>query len=166
MKEYSKHIDWGQVKITKDIMKGDKEEETEVAKESEDMALSVMKELKANEAMLVEVVQVSSDDDDSSDEGLFANEDVVLFNNFKYPLTDAEIKMFKERPTTSRAPTASTSTRSIAPTASTSNVQAASTSVPRGYMKIDVTRCILSLRSPNDPNAPPPSATRKRKSKK
>nr|GEX96242.1 hypothetical protein [Tanacetum cinerariifolium]GEX96261.1 hypothetical protein [Tanacetum cinerariifolium] len=74
MKVYSKHIDWDQVKITKDIMKGyvmpkygktnwmeddsrtaiiwddvydtfyrDKEAETEVAKESEDMALSIMK---------------------------------------------------------------------------------------------------------------------------
>ncbi|GJW58350.1 hypothetical protein Tco_0105081 [Tanacetum coccineum] len=75
MKAYSKHIDWGQLKITKDIMKGyvmpkygktdwrkddlwtdiilddvydtfyrDEEQETEVAKESKDIALSIMKE--------------------------------------------------------------------------------------------------------------------------
>ncbi|GKB39463.1 hypothetical protein Tco_0884405 [Tanacetum coccineum] len=298
MKAYSKHIDWGQVKITKDIMKWyvipkygkmnwmkddswtdiilddvyntfyrDEEEETEVAKESEDMALSVMKgdkgkgneaehdhfkvnkgkvhniqnrlkklkvdlaraikakqvehdkgkgtqlddvdlddhddyldahdddldaldlenrikkleddfgrllkikkekeakkannaklakeakkankaELKAKEAMLTEVVQVSSDEDDSSDEGLFGDEDVVLFNDVKYPLIDAEIKMFKEIPTTSRALIASTF-----------NAQAASTLAPRG-------RKIAMIRAPNNPNAPPPSATRKRKSKK
>ncbi|GJV79469.1 hypothetical protein Tco_1515339 [Tanacetum coccineum] len=74
MKVYSKHIDWGQVKITKDIMEGcvmpkygktnwmkddswtdiilddvfdifyrDKEAKIEVAKESEDMSLSIMK---------------------------------------------------------------------------------------------------------------------------
>ncbi|GKA02451.1 hypothetical protein Tco_0675116 [Tanacetum coccineum] len=75
MKVYSKHIDWGEVKITKDIMEGyvmpkygntnwmedelwsniiwddvyntfyrDKEAKTKVAKESEDMALSIMKD--------------------------------------------------------------------------------------------------------------------------
>ncbi|GKG55312.1 hypothetical protein Tco_0571952, partial [Tanacetum coccineum] len=37
-----------------------------------------------------------------NDEG---DEDLVLFNDVKYPLTDAEIKMFKERSTRSRAPT-------------------------------------------------------------
>ncbi|GJS77906.1 hypothetical protein Tco_0727787 [Tanacetum coccineum] len=56
-----------------------------------------------------------SDEDDFTDEGLFGDEDVVLFNDVKYPLTDVEIRMFKERPTTSRASTASTSTRSRAP---------------------------------------------------
>nr|GEY40297.1 hypothetical protein [Tanacetum cinerariifolium] len=44
MEVYSKHIDWGQVKITKDIIEGDKEAEIEVAKESEDMTLSIMKD--------------------------------------------------------------------------------------------------------------------------
>ncbi|GKA85527.1 hypothetical protein Tco_0807181 [Tanacetum coccineum] len=77
-----------------------------------------------------EVVQVSSDEDDSSDEGFFGDEDVVLFNDVKYLLTDVEIRMFKERPTRSITPirqVASTSTRSrapstrsTAPTASTS----------------------------------------------
>nr|GFA64605.1 hypothetical protein [Tanacetum cinerariifolium] len=66
-------------------------------------------------------------EDFNSDEGFFGDEDVALFNDFKYPLSDAEIMMFKERPTTSRAltasirsraPTASTSTRSRAPIAS------------------------------------------------
>ncbi|GKF72949.1 hypothetical protein Tco_0219281, partial [Tanacetum coccineum] len=57
----------------------------------------------------------------------------------------------------SRAPT--TSTRSRALIASTSNAQPAA---PRGYMKIAMIGCVLGLRAPNDPNAPPPSTTRKR----
>ncbi|GKE43429.1 hypothetical protein Tco_1470713 [Tanacetum coccineum] len=87
--------------------------------------------------MLVEVFQISSDEDDDED-----------------PTTPTS--------TRSRAPTASTSTRSRAPIASTSNAQAASTA-PRGYMKIAVTGCVIALFAPNDPNAPPPSATKKRK---
>ncbi|GKF59559.1 hypothetical protein Tco_0176345, partial [Tanacetum coccineum] len=83
-------------------------------------------ELKVNK----EVVQVSSD------EGFSSDEDVVCFNNVKYPLTDVEIRMFKEKITTSKATTstrfralvASTSTfrastRSTTPIASTSNAQ-------------------------------------------
>ncbi|GKE34944.1 hypothetical protein Tco_1454266 [Tanacetum coccineum] len=80
--------------------------------------------------VVLKVVQVSSDEDDSSDEVFFGDEDVVLFNDVKYLLTDVEIRMFKERPTRSIAPirqVASTSTRSrapstrsTAPTASTS----------------------------------------------
>nr|GEZ72397.1 hypothetical protein [Tanacetum cinerariifolium] len=70
----------------------------------------------------------------------------------------------------SKAPTASTSTfkasiRSIAPIASTYNAQSASILASRGYMKIAMTRCVLDLRAPDDPNALPPSAPRKRKSK-
>nr|GEU73243.1 putative reverse transcriptase domain-containing protein [Tanacetum cinerariifolium] len=60
-----------------------------------------------------EVVKISSKDV-SSDEGIFGEEDLVLFNDVKYPLTDVEIIMFNERPTRSRAPTrqvVSTSTR-------------------------------------------------------
>ncbi|GJU55925.1 hypothetical protein Tco_1229639 [Tanacetum coccineum] len=111
-----------------------------------------------------QVVEVSSDEEDFSDEGLFGDEDLVLFNDVKYSLADAEIMMFKERPTTSSSPIASTSTtsRSIVPIASTSNAQAASTA-PIGYKKIAMTGCVLGLRAPNDPNAPPPSTTRKRK---
>ncbi|GKB17633.1 hypothetical protein Tco_0851556 [Tanacetum coccineum] len=56
--------------------------------------------------------------------------------------------------TRSKAPTASSSIRSRAPIASTSNAQAASTA-SRG--------CVIALFAPNAPNAPPPSATRKRK---
>ncbi|GJW43483.1 hypothetical protein Tco_0072282 [Tanacetum coccineum] len=149
-----------------------------------------------------EVVQVSSNEGVSSEEGVFGDEDVVLFNDIKYPLTDAKVRMFKERPTRSKgptrqvtststrsrahftkstAPTASTSTRSKAPTASTftfkastrsraptastSNAQATSTSASRCYSKIAMTGCVLSLRAPDDPNAPLPSAPRKRKSK-
>ncbi|GKD15133.1 hypothetical protein Tco_1199540 [Tanacetum coccineum] len=82
---------------------------------------------------------------------VFGDEDVVLFNDVKYTLTDAEIRMFKERPTTSRASIASTSTtsRSIVPIASTFNAQAASTA-PRGYKKIAMIGCVLGLRAPND----------------
>ncbi|GJW64715.1 hypothetical protein Tco_0116599 [Tanacetum coccineum] len=117
-------------------------------------------ELKVNE----EVVQVSSD------EGFSSDEDFVCFNDVKYPLTDVEIRMFKERPTTSRALTASTfafksSTRSKALIASTSNAQDASTLAPIVYMRIAMTGCVLGLRALDDPNAPPPSAPQKRKSK-
>ncbi|GKD30258.1 hypothetical protein Tco_1241036, partial [Tanacetum coccineum] len=109
-------------------------------------------------------------EEDFYDEGFSGNEDVVCFNDVKYPLTDAEIRMFKERPTISRALTATTftfkaSTRSRAPIASTSNAQAASTSAPRVYMRKGMTGCVLGLRAHNDPNAPPPTALRKRKSK-
>ncbi|GKB01111.1 hypothetical protein Tco_0829155 [Tanacetum coccineum] len=147
------------------LLKKKKANEAKEAKNAK-LAKETKKAKKAKEAMLAEVVQVSSNEDDSSDEGLFRDEDVVLFNDVKYLLTDAEISMLNERPTTFRAPTASTSIRSITPTASTSNAQAASTLAPRGYRKIVATGCVLGLRAPNDPNAPPPSATRKRKSKK
>ncbi|GKD69603.1 hypothetical protein Tco_1323693 [Tanacetum coccineum] len=62
----------------------------------------------------------------------------------------------------SRAPT--TATRSRALIASTSNAQVASTPL-RGYRKIAMRGCVLGLRAPNDPNAPPPSTTRKRKAR-
>ncbi|GJY62476.1 hypothetical protein Tco_0463133 [Tanacetum coccineum] len=136
------------------LLKKKKAKEAKNAKLVKEAKKAKETELKANEAMLLEVVQVSSDEDDSSDEGLFSDEDVVLFNDVKYPLTNVEIKMFKERLTASRALTASTS-----------NAQAASTSALIGR-KIAMIRCILGLRAHNDPNALPPSATRKRKSKK
>ncbi|GJU92889.1 hypothetical protein Tco_1317645 [Tanacetum coccineum] len=130
---------------------------------SEDFNMLV-KAQKTKEAKEAKVVEVSSNEEDFSDEGFFGDEDVVLFNDVKYLLTDTEIRMFKERPTTSRAPIASTSitSRSIVPIASTSNAQAASTA-PRGYMKIAMIGCVLGLRAPNDPNALLPSTTRKRK---
>ncbi|GKA42330.1 hypothetical protein Tco_0734990 [Tanacetum coccineum] len=213
MKESAKYIDWGKVKITKEIMDGYvmpkygktncikdnswsdiilddiyntfyRDKETDVAKESEDMTLSIMKEsskatVKDYTKLLVtdemveyvlenmgrteigkekeaehdqlkvnkEVVQLSSD------EGFFGDEDVVLFNDVNYPLTDAEIRMFKERPTKSIAPTrqvVSTSTRSRAPVAFTSNAQVAS--ALKGYRKIAMTGCVLGLRAPDDPS--------------
>nr|GEY50353.1 hypothetical protein [Tanacetum cinerariifolium] len=55
---------------------------------------------------------------------------------------------------------ASTSIRSKAPIASTSNAQAASTA-PKGYEKLSMTGYVLDVFAPN---APPPLATRKRKS--
>ncbi|GJX16584.1 hypothetical protein Tco_0217416 [Tanacetum coccineum] len=137
--------------------------QNKIKKLSEDFnrLLKAKKAKEAKEAELAEVVELSSDEEDSSDEGFFGDEDLVLFNDVKYPHSDAEIRMFKERPTTSRAPTASTytSTRSRAPTASkrfrapiasTFNAQVTSTA-PRA-----MTGCVLALRSPNDPNAPPP----------
>ncbi|GKB42999.1 hypothetical protein Tco_0887941 [Tanacetum coccineum] len=135
-------------------------------------------ELKMNK----EVVQVYND------EGFSGDEDVVCFNDVKYLLTDDEIRMFKETlitargprrqlastsrrsrgpidSTTSRAPRrqlAFTSTRSGALIASTSSAQATSTSALRVYKRIDMTKCVLTLFAPN---APPPSASQKRKSK-
>ncbi|GKE99919.1 hypothetical protein Tco_0023270, partial [Tanacetum coccineum] len=169
-------------------------EESKLAKESEDMALSIMKcsgkgntNLKKANAdlvdaidlqnrikklsddfnrfvkagyilhtitMLAEVVEVSNDAEDSRDLVFFGDEDLILLSNVKYPLTDAEIRIFKEKSTTS---TTTTSTDLIA---STFNAQAAA---PRGYNKINMTGCVLCLRAPNDPNAPPPSTIRKRK---
>nr|GEV07035.1 hypothetical protein [Tanacetum cinerariifolium] len=79
--------------------------------------------------------------DFSSDEGFSSDEDVVCFNDVKYHLTDAEIMMFKETPTTSKGPRrqlASTATVSRAPIASTTS---------------KAPRCILSSFAPN---APPP----------
>ncbi|GKF23169.1 hypothetical protein Tco_0075491, partial [Tanacetum coccineum] len=100
----------------------------------------------------------------SNDEGFSDGKYVVCFNDVKYPLIDAKIRMFKERSTTSRDPITSTSIRSITLIASTSNAQAASTSAPRGYKRIALTRYVLGLRAPNDPTAPPPLAPQKRKS--
>nr|GFA86488.1 hypothetical protein [Tanacetum cinerariifolium] len=99
----------------------------------------LVKAQKTKDAKEAKVVEVSSDEEDFSDEGFFGDEDVVLFNVVKYPLTDAEIRMFKERPTTSRDLIASTSTtsRSIVPIASTSNAQATSTA-PRWYRKTTI----------------------------
>ncbi|GJY84542.1 hypothetical protein Tco_0497918 [Tanacetum coccineum] len=90
--------------------------------------------------------------------GFSSDEDVICFNDDKYLLTDAEIRMFKETPTTSRGPRrqlASFSTRSRAPIASTSSAQAAFTR-SRGP------RCVLALFAPN---APLPFPPQKRKSK-
>ncbi|GJY31800.1 hypothetical protein Tco_0415295 [Tanacetum coccineum] len=100
-----------------------------------------------------------------SDEGFSGDEDVVCFNDVKYLLTDDEIRMFKETLITSRAPRrqlAFTSTRSGALIASTSSAQATSTSALRVYKRIAMTKIILALFAPN---APPPSASQKRKSK-
>ncbi|GKC66464.1 hypothetical protein Tco_1099062 [Tanacetum coccineum] len=105
------------------------------------------------------VVQVSSY------EGFSDDEDVVYINDVKYLFTGVEIRMFKERPTISKALKASTSTRSRALIASTSTAQAASTSAPKVYYRIAMIGCVLSLRTPNDPTAPPSTASQKRKSK-
>ncbi|GJV83923.1 hypothetical protein Tco_1523821 [Tanacetum coccineum] len=76
------------------LLKAKKAKEAKEANEAEDARLNVKKE----------VVEVCSDEEDSSDEGFFCDEDVVMFIDVKYPLSDVEIRMFKERPTTSRAP--------------------------------------------------------------
>ncbi|GKC64912.1 hypothetical protein Tco_1097510 [Tanacetum coccineum] len=103
--------------------------------------------------IITEVTQISSNEDVSSDNYVFGDKDVT------YPLTDAEIMMFKEGTKRSRAPT-----RQVAST-DTSNAQAASTLALRRYRKIAMIECVLSLRAPIDPNGPT-SASRKRKSKK
>ncbi|GJW69724.1 hypothetical protein Tco_0126641 [Tanacetum coccineum] len=112
-----------------------------------------------DEMVKKEVVQVSSY------EGFSDDEDVVYINDVKYLFTGVEIRMFKERPTISKALKASTSTRSRALIASTSTAQAASTSGPKVYRRIAMIGCVLSLRTPNDPTAPPSTASQKRKSK-
>ncbi|GKD02151.1 hypothetical protein Tco_1177125, partial [Tanacetum coccineum] len=45
-----------------------------------------LKTKEAKKEKVVEVVEVSSDEEDFSDEGFFGDEDVVLFNVVKYPL--------------------------------------------------------------------------------
>nr|GEV41172.1 hypothetical protein [Tanacetum cinerariifolium] len=84
------------------------------AKKAKEAKKAGNKELKVNK----EVVDLSSDED------FFGDEDVVCFNDIKYHLSDAEIRMFKETPTTSRGPRrqlASTYTSNRAPIASTKN---------------------------------------------
>ncbi|GJX95139.1 hypothetical protein Tco_0349725 [Tanacetum coccineum] len=110
-----------------------------IKKLSEDFNMFVKgkKTREAKETEVVEVVKISSDVVDSSDEVFFGDEDLDLV---------------------SRAPNASTRSRALI--ASTSNAQPAA---PRGYKKIAMTGCVLGLRAPNDPNAPPPLTTRKRK---
>ncbi|GKD73683.1 hypothetical protein Tco_1331965 [Tanacetum coccineum] len=120
------------------LLKAKKAKEAKEAMLAELKAKKAKKAKNAKEAMLAEVVQIFSDEDDDKD-----------------PTAPTS--------TRSRAPTASTSTRSKAPIASTSNAKAASTA-PRGYRKIAMTRCVIALFVLNAPNAPPPSATRKRKS--
>ncbi|GKE55053.1 hypothetical protein Tco_1490209, partial [Tanacetum coccineum] len=121
------------------LLKAKKEKETKEADEAE---------LKVNK----EVTEVSSD------EGFSGDEDVVCFNDVKYPPNNAEIRMFKETPTTSRGPTrqlASTSTRSRAPT------RQLASSFTRSRAPISSTSskgpiCVLALFAPNASNAPPP----------
>nr|GEV13441.1 hypothetical protein [Tanacetum cinerariifolium] len=119
------------------LLKAKKAKETKKAKKAREAELAkhAQKEKNAKEVMLAEVVQIFSDEDD--------DEDHTALTSIK-----------------SRALTASTSTRSRAPTASTSNAQADFTT-PRGYKKIAMTGCVIALFAPN---APPPSATKKRKS--
>nr|GEU77126.1 hypothetical protein [Tanacetum cinerariifolium] len=136
-------------KIEEDFSRLLKAKKAKEAKEVDEAELKVNKE----------VVQVSSD------EGFSGDEDVVCFNDVKYPLTDDEIRMFKEThitsrgprihlaststrsrgliaSTTSRAPRrqlASTFTRSKAPIASTYSAQAASTTALTVYRRIAMT---------------------------
>ncbi|GJS90796.1 hypothetical protein Tco_0773432 [Tanacetum coccineum] len=70
------------IKLKEDFTRLLKAKKAKEAKEAEEVELKVNKE----------VVQVSSDECFSGDEN------VVCFDDVKYPLTDAEIKMFKETP--------------------------------------------------------------------
>ncbi|GJX40865.1 hypothetical protein Tco_0255855 [Tanacetum coccineum] len=123
---------------TLDLENKIKKLEDDFAKKAKEAKLKAKKAKNAKEAMLAEVVQISSDEDDDED-----------------PTAPTSTRF--------RAPTASTSTRSRASIASTSNAKAVSTA-PRGYRKITMTGCVITLFAPNALNAPPPSATRKRKS--
>ncbi|GJV56457.1 ribonuclease H-like domain-containing protein [Tanacetum coccineum] len=246
MKAYSKHIDWGQVKITKDIMEG-RRRRSKGCKESGDMTLFIMKEsekpivkdytelvvtdgmvdyvlekyennwkceneiafviledlwlkyekgerikrLEVDLARAIKAKQVDDHDDDldtlvlenkikkleedfgrllkakKAKEARKANEVELKANKAKEALLaklKAKEAMLAEvaQIFSDEDPIASTFTRSRAPIASTSNAQAAFTA-PRGYRKISMTGCVLALFAPNDPNAPPSLATRKRK---
>ncbi|GKA84265.1 hypothetical protein Tco_0805860 [Tanacetum coccineum] len=133
--------------------------ENKIKKLSEDFnrLLKAKKAKEANEAdeaglnVKKEVVEVCSDEEDYSDEG--------ETHNIKSSSTSTRSRA-PTASTRSRAPTAFT--RSRAPIASISNERVASTAL-RGYKKIAMTGCVLALRAPSDPNAPPPLSTRKRK---
>nr|GEW23957.1 zinc finger, CCHC-type [Tanacetum cinerariifolium] len=121
----------------KDELEAD--EEAKLAKESEDVALSIMKgEWKIydkgkgkiddngkgkSKLMVSEKGTKKENAKEEKEAELKVKKDLVLWNDVKYLLTDVEIRMFKEIPTTS------TFTRSRALIASTSNAQAAA---PRG----------------------------------
>ncbi|GJZ07131.1 hypothetical protein Tco_0540924 [Tanacetum coccineum] len=131
------------------------------------MLILLLKAKKAKETKEAELKVNKEVTEVSSDEGFSGDEDVVCFNDVKYPPTNANIRMFKEIPTTSRGPTrqlASTSTRSRAPTRqlvssfTRSRAPIASTS-SKGPI------CVLALFAPNASNAPPPFTLQKRKSK-
>ncbi|GKC78705.1 hypothetical protein Tco_1129479 [Tanacetum coccineum] len=84
----------------------------EVKKRQRSRIGRLIKAKKAKEADEAEVIKVSSD------EGFSCDEAVDCFNDVKYPLINSKIRMFKEKPTTSREPTkqlAYTSTRFRAP---------------------------------------------------
>nr|GEU88631.1 hypothetical protein [Tanacetum cinerariifolium] len=51
----------------------------------------LLKVKKAKEAELAEVVEVSSDEEDYSDECFFVDEDLVLYNDVKYLLRDKDV---------------------------------------------------------------------------
>nr|GEU79572.1 hypothetical protein [Tanacetum cinerariifolium] len=130
-------------KVTEEELKAKKAKEAMLAKLK---AKKAKKAKNAKEAMLAEVVQISSDEDDDEDPTALTSTRSRAPTTFTF--------------TRSRASTASTSTRSEAPIASTSNKKAASTA-SREYKKIDMTECVIALFAPN---ALPPSATRKKKS--
>ncbi|GJW66123.1 hypothetical protein Tco_0118007 [Tanacetum coccineum] len=125
-----------------------KANEGKKAKEAELKAKEAKKskevELKAKEAMLAELKAKKAKKAKNSKEEMLA--EVVQISSDEDPTAPTS--------TRSKSPTASTSTKSRAPIVSTYNAQAASTA-PRG--------CVIALFAPNSPNAPPPSATRKRK---
>ncbi|GJV02865.1 hypothetical protein Tco_1336434 [Tanacetum coccineum] len=109
-------------------------------KEAKQTQLKVKESKEAELKVKKEVVEVSIDEEDSRDLvflvmkicvcGMVAIEVEKAKNHHsprsKYPLTEAEIRMFKKKPTTLIA--------------STSNEQAVA---PRGYMKIAMTRCLV-----------------------
>ncbi|GJW50798.1 hypothetical protein Tco_0092149 [Tanacetum coccineum] len=118
------------IKLEEDFTRLLKAKKAKEAKKAEEAELKVNK-----------VVQVSSD------KGFSGDEDIVCHNDVKYPLTNVEIRMFMEIPTTSRGlkrQFASTSTRSRALIDST---------------KKPGSRCVLALFAPN---ALPPFPLQKR----
>nr|GEV05340.1 hypothetical protein [Tanacetum cinerariifolium] len=173
MKVYSKHIDWGQVKVTKDIMEGaikarqvddldtlDLEKrikkleedfgwllEAKKAKEAKKSKKAKKKELKPKEVNKAKEAELKAKE---AKKAMLTESKAKKAKEAKEVMLAEVVQMFSDEDD-DEDPTASTFTRSRALIASTSIPHAASTA-PRYVLALFV------------PNASPHSATRKRKS--
>ncbi|GJV77132.1 hypothetical protein Tco_1508716 [Tanacetum coccineum] len=134
-------------KKAKEAKKSMKAKEVKLAKEAKE---AKKKELKPNEAKKAKEAELKAKKANEVKEAMLAE---LKAKKAKEAML-AEVVQISSDKDDDEDPTASTSTRSRAPIASTSIPQAASTAP----------RYVLDLFAPNAPNAPPPSATRKRKS--
>ncbi|GKD28468.1 hypothetical protein Tco_1239246, partial [Tanacetum coccineum] len=100
----AKHAEHAQLKVNKDDKGKGKVHDLDLENRIKKLEVNFGSMLKAKKAKQAEndhlkvnkeVIQISSDGDVFSDEGVFGDEDIVLINDVKYPLTDDEIIMFK-----------------------------------------------------------------------